>query len=460
MISVILLGILLSLIAFFITRSLTDTVEKPESTMQRIRKRGYLLAGMETNTLGYFIYRGEAVGYQLELLESFSKSVGIPLKIVVAEDIKTLARLVEYKAIDLLASNLPITPDGKKISEFTKSFGDTRLVLVQNRNSGRHIGEPTDFNQDTVFIAADPYLRSLVRKFLGMAGGRVTVTEIPGTSREELITRVAEGAIGLTMCEENLAMVLKRIYPQLDVGYLTSRLYPYAWAIPSGHSDTLRRFLNVWMDSIRKEQVLKKIYIEYYGSQKTVNYFQNRFSSLVGGQISPFDKELKNLSKLIRWDWRLVASLMYEESNFRTGQVSHRNASGLMQMIPETAEKFGLDSTSGPTQQIAAGIRYLGWIDKQIPASIQDLQERHNFILAAYNVGIGRVLSAREKAENFGKDPDRWTGNVEYYLLKRSRKDPYGQQDSSSVFPVDYHTEGYVDKIMTRFSHYRNLIPL
>jgi membrane-bound lytic murein transglycosylase F len=129
-------------------------------------------------------------------------------------------------------------------------------------------------------------------------------------------------------------------------------------------------------------------------------------------------------------------------------------------MIPETAEKFGLDSTSGPTQQIAAGIRYLGWIDKQIPESIQDPQERHNFILAAYNVGIGRVLSAREKAENFGKDPDRWTGNVEYYLLKRSRKDPYGQQDSSSVFPVDYHTEGYVDKIMIRFSHYRNLIPL
>src|SRR5512133_2496149 len=118
---------------------------------------------------------------------------------------------------------------------------------------------------------------------------------------------------------------------------------------------------------------------------------------------------------------------MYEESNFHQGQVSTRNATGLMQMVPETAEKFGLDSTSGPAHQIEAGIKYLKWIDSQLPPEIIDPMERVSFILASYNVGIGRVLALRKKAEQFGKDPNVWHGNVEYYLLKRSRSDPYAR---------------------------------
>jgi membrane-bound lytic murein transglycosylase F len=150
---------------------------------------------------------------------------------------------------------------------------------------------------------------------------------------------------------------------------------------------------------------------------------------------------------------------MYEESNFMPGQVSQRSATGLMQMVPETAETFGLDSTAGPGRQIAAGIQYLKWIDKQLPPEITDPMERVSFVLASYNVGIGRVLSLRKKAGEFGKDPNKWHGHVEYYLLKRSKKDPYAKADSLSFFPVNYTTEGYVDGIISRYYHYRNLIP-
>jgi len=87
------------------------------------------------------------------------------------------------------------------------------------------------------------------------------------------------------------------------------------------------------------------------------------YVTLRGDQLSPFDKELRELSLKIHWDWRLLASLVYEESNFHLGQVSSKSASGLMQLMPETALKMGMDSVSTPVQQLAAGVRYIKHLD-------------------------------------------------------------------------------------------------
>jgi membrane-bound lytic murein transglycosylase F len=129
-----------------------------------------------------------------------------------------------------------------------------------------------------------------------------------------------------------------------------------------------------------------------------------------------------------------------------------------MQLMPETAAKFGITSDATPAQQIAGGVKYLRYIDKQLPEEITSPVERIYFVLACYNVGIGRVYAARSKAEKFGKDKNRWNGHVDYFLLRRSKKDPVMKNDTASSFPLDYKTEGFVDDIVTRYYHYKNLI--
>ena len=129
-----------------------------------------------------------------------------------------------------------------------------------------------------------------------------------------------------------------------------------------------------------------------------------------------------------------------------------------MQLMPETARKFGIDENATPARQIAGGVRYLQYLDKLLPGEISSPVERIYFVLACYNVGLGRVMAAREKAEKFGKDKNRWNGNVDYYLLRRSKKQPVAMPDSVGSYPFDYKTEGFVDDIVTRYFHYRNLI--
>ena len=64
--------------------------------------------------------------------------------------------------------------------------------------------------------------------------------------------------------------------------------------------------------------------------------------SLKEGKISHYDNLFKKYAQEIGWDWRLLASLAYTESNFDTTAVSWAGAKGLMQLMPATARAMGV----------------------------------------------------------------------------------------------------------------------
>lgn len=79
-------------------------------------------------------------------------------------------------------------------------------------------------------------------------------------------------------------------------------------------------------------------------------------------------------------DPALVSAVISTESNWNTSAISRKGALGLMQLIPETAQRFGVYNPFDPTQNVEAGVKYLGM-----------LLERYNGdlpkALAAYNAG-------------------------------------------------------------------------
>lgn len=438
--------------------------EVPRGAIQYIKDRGQLVAILEPNTLNYFIYKGEAFGFGLTLLEQFSLYLDVPLKVIACSTVSQAYYYLDYHVADIMAFNLPVTRPGSNLAHFSSSLFETGLVFVQQsagpgiNNSGRSfIPSLKALQNDTVVVQSNVFLKPLYDRFLSKTGSNVFLKEVPATL-EELYRMVSQDSIRYTLCPEILAEVLSQSYTNTDVSLQATNSYPMAWAL-NHSSDSLLTILNYWLDSIADKRLLQNVYRQVYHNPRVVNHFRSDYFSLVDNRISPWDDQLRQHSKLFWWDWRLIASLMYTESNFIPGVSSHKNAYGLMQMIPETAEIYGLDSASSVSHQIVAGIKYLKWIDRQLPHEIRDPRERASFILAAYNVGIGRVLSLRKKAEEFGKNPNRWHGNVEYYLLRRSGSDPYGHADTLRDLPVNYSMDGYVDKIINRYYHYLNLHP-
>jgi membrane-bound lytic murein transglycosylase F len=432
--------------------------------ISRIRARGYLIALTDKNSYNYFINHGQPMGYQLELMTSFAEYLDVPLKIIVSNDVSKLLYYLELNVGDLLALNLPISREGKKQLHFSKPFGETRMVLVQRKPSSqtrkdtvKFIRSLTDFSGDTVYMRNNLVAEPMLHQFLRKTGNKIILRKVHVKNTLELIQLVSERKINYAICDENLALEVNRLYRNIDAGLVISKFYEYGWGV-NLDSDSLLWMINDWLAEMKHKE-LKKIYLSYFNNPRIISYFQNDYCSLNGEKLSPFDEAIRTYSKRIHWDWRLLASLIYEESNFLQGQVSSHHAKGLMQLMPETADKFGMDSLSTPSKQIAAGVKYIGWLNQQLPEDISDPQERINFILASYNVGMGRVLAAREKALKYGKDKNKWNGNVDYYLTRRSKKDPNQQADTTQgLVPYDA-SGGFVAKILERYDHYKNIIP-
>jgi hypothetical protein len=83
---------------------------------------------------------------------------------------------------------------------------------------------------------------------------------------------------------------------------------------------------------------------------------------------------------------QVVAALIRQESASNPRAVSHKGARGLMQLMPATAQRFGVrkEKLYDPKENLEAGIRYLSWLVEQFP---DDLSK----VLAAYNAGEGAV---------------------------------------------------------------------
>lgn len=118
------------------------------------------------------------------------------------------------------------------------------------------------------------------------------------------------------------------------------------------------------------------------------------FHQEIGHFFFPFQyRELiEDQASLVGIDPRLVAALIYVESDFNPRAVSKKGARGLMQIMPETAswiaekrgEGFHSEQLYHPRENLMMGIWYLNWL-------YQEFSGDTALVLAAYNAGWVRV---------------------------------------------------------------------
>ena len=98
---------------------------------------------------------------------------------------------------------------------------------------------------------------------------------------------------------------------------------------------------------------------------------------------TPFEKVIRAAAARYGMDADLIHCVVAVESNFNAKAVSPKKASGLMQLLPQTAARFGVKNIFDPEENVNAGTRYL----KELLAKYHDL----TLALAAYNAGPERV---------------------------------------------------------------------
>jgi hypothetical protein len=108
----------------------------------------------------------------------------------------------------------------------------------------------------------------------------------------------------------------------------------------------------------------------------------------------------------------LVAAVVEAESDFRPLLVSEKNARGLMQIIPDTGHLYGAEDLLNPSQNVAAGAKYLRYLC--------DRYGDERMALAAYNAGEGNV-------DKFGGVPP-FAETTTYVRRVSARRQQYSQR--------------------------------
>ncbi|MDR3350493.1 MAG: transglycosylase SLT domain-containing protein [Prevotellaceae bacterium] len=223
-----------------------------------------------------------------------------------------------------------------------------------------------------------------------------------------------------------------------------------AWIVDAQRPEMLT-LLGQWMAHYRQSKSFKAHRRKYCAGAPA-----NKERPLCNA-LSPYDTLIKKYARQIDWDWRLLASLIYQESRFDTASRSRRGAYGLMQLMPQTAESFGVFDIETPDSNLQAGVKYLRYATKYLRLHETSGADRLKFVLAAYNAGIGRIRDCRAFAESQGKNTDKWEDVAAVIPLMRYETYYTGDAIQLGYFKGS-ETLAYVRNVWERYEHYLNLV--
>ncbi|PID88700.1 MAG: lytic transglycosylase F [Bacteroidia bacterium] len=435
-----------------------EVLPQQDSLLQEIKERGKLRAVIGYNVTGYFVYNGLTMGFQYEMLQAFAEHLNVQLELTVNDNLAVSFDELDSGKADLLAMNLVATP--QRISKYNLSIphSSSHQVLVQrNRQENKnYIDSIPQLAGKTVHVVKESSYEKQLQAISETLTPPVHIVSVDSLLSGDLIKMVAKGEIDFTIADNHNAIANNHYHKNIDVAMRISDDEEFTWAIRK-NSDDLAKEVDNWLKQFKKTRHYSYINHRYFNSTKSMNIVNNKYFTLRSGKISRYDNLFKTKAKLINWDWRLLAALVYQESNFNNSAKSRAGAFGLMQLMPKTAKRYGVNHLSSGEENITGGIKFLRQVRKELLLTLEDTTDLLPLVLAAYNVGVGHLQDARRLARKYGANPDKWDDNVAYYLRNKSRIDFYNDPVVKYGYCRGEEPYLYVTEILERYKHYKNI---
>lgn len=427
---------------------------------------------LETNTLrvmlrnsstSYHILRGEEYGFEFELAERLAERLGVQLEVMLPEPQYSLQSQLNMGRADLVAVPLVADDAGSAPVAYTRAYDDVDLVLVVHESIADRVRSIEDLAGLKV---ATRRWSNEERAIDDLRTRGIDVsTAVVGTdvSTEQILLMVADGAVPAAVAQGNILQAVLKTRSELHAAFALGESRRIHWAVRNNSPELLAAIDDFLLDLAREQNDDTFVHAQIYGvlhkkyfsdTALIVSRQEDPFHFTRTGRLSPYDHLFRAAGRRYGIDWRLLASLAFQESRFDSQAKSWANAVGLMQVKPTTAGmseqklyKADLNVDVG-----ARHLRSLYDVYEYLPE-----QQRWAFALGAYNAGQGHLDDARILSVMLGKDPNIWSGSVDASLLLLSRPEYHRQVRYGYVRGTE--TVSYVDQVMRRYERFCQVIP-
>jgi membrane-bound lytic murein transglycosylase F len=416
--------------------------------LEAIRQAGALRLITRNSPTTCRIDRGGLDGFEYELVRELARRLGVRLDLVVPPPGRDAFEWLELGYGDLVALHAPVAPSDRGRFLVTPAYREVDLVAVVNTDvdspaavwdlAGRRVAAPRAVAELARLVPLDPPITTV-----RMSPGADMLTALRAVTRREADVAIVDSDVAALELEDASGLQLGPVVlPSVELVWVVNVSSPRLFRAASDYLELSRR--DGWIRTLVRSDL---------GSWRPP--VPVRRPEIPQGSLSPFDEVLQWAGRRHAIDWRLLASLMYEESRFDPEAVGPGGSAGLFQFMPFTWQELGVEDPHHPADAAEAGARYL----RRLMDLFDDLPlpDRVAMAIAGYNVGPGHVFDARRLARRIGYDPDRWAGNVETAMLLL--EDPEVAREFPSGVCRCRRAVSYTRRILRRYHAYAEQFP-
>jgi membrane-bound lytic murein transglycosylase F len=424
---------------------------------------GTLLVGTRNSPSTYYIAQnGEAAGFEHDLVVAFGQSQNWSIQWIEKARPEALFDLLDTHQIHLASAALPqaVVKERHLISGPVLFETPVHIVYHATNKAPRNIKDLSGKKLALIIGSGHtPMLMRLKRKHPGLSWAA-----LENVWPEELLAQLQAGEYDAVVIAGMDFDPMRSFYPELAVAFDLPDMQKIVWAMPQHSSQMLRNALARFIEQARKDGTIKRIYERYFGHVKRLDstdvlgILQRRPQRLP--ELRQYFREAQALTGI---DWRLLAAISYQESQWDPFATSPTGVRGLMMLTGDTADRLGIRDRLNARQSILGGARYLAIMKEALPDRIPE-PDRTWLALAAYNQGQGHMEDARRIAQARGGNPDSWADVKEAlpYLSRGTyaRAMKYGYAHGSEALIFTENIRNYYDILLRLEPEYNPLLHL
>ncbi len=357
---------------------------------------------------------GEPTGFDHDLLTRFAREQNVPLRVVIVDSAAALLAQVAAGKVHMGAGQLfqgaPAKDDGAGDAppRVLWSVGTHAVepVLIYNRGGFR----PKTFADLVGATVVYPEGTGLDAQLAAarLAHPEVDWKPIDVPSSDALIAQVADGTIDYAVVPSNDAAIALNIYLDFAVAFPAGPRRLLAWAIAPSQQ-ALQAAVDAFLNKLRGNDTLARYAERYFAPVERMERVDaEAFRERIRTLLPTYRRDFEVAQAATGLDWRLLAAVAYQESQWDPFATSETGVRGLMQLTEETARQLRVADRLDARASIAAAGRYLRDLKAKLPARIGE-PDRTWLALAAFNIGVAHLEDARILAQKQKLNPDLWS---------------------------------------------------
>jgi membrane-bound lytic murein transglycosylase F len=394
---------------FFAQRVLSGTTgEAVCRDLKQIREARVLRLVTRNSATTCRVDRGGLEGFEYDLAVSFARSRRLRLELSIPPPDVDPIEWLEAGYGDVAALHEPISPRDEHRFLVSVPYRLVDLVSIVSARADTPSGVQ---DMAGVRVAASRPVAELCRLVPLIAPMRAAPPGNGGDAFNAML-EVARGNVPVAVVDEDAARLGLIDRTDLQKGPVVLPGIELVWIV-NVNSPILHRSINAWLRESRSSGLVRQLVRAQLGSWKRQR--KRTLLPIPEGALSPYDELLQWVGHRYQIDWRLLASLMYEESRFDPDAVGAGGSAGLFQFMPFTWHELGVSDPHDPYEAAEAGGRYLRQLIDEFDGL--PLSDQVAMAIASYNVGPRHVFDARRLAREMGFDPNRWKDSVETAMV-------------------------------------------